>query len=69
MLADSGFVRQQDRTWCCQDGRSIGEGVALALADSPFLRYLGIDPAQLEQNSGVACQSPDSSDPFGSDGR
>jgi len=44
MLADAGFVRHRDRTWSHPDGRSIGEGVAMALADLPFFRFLGVDP-------------------------
>lgn len=43
MLADSGFVRNDLRIWEHTDGRSIGEGVATALTDEAFLRFLGIE--------------------------
>ena len=41
-LADAGFVRNDLRIWEHSDGRSIGEGVATALTDEAFLRFLGI---------------------------
>lgn len=41
-LADAGFVRNELRIWAHPDGRSIGEGVAAALTDEAFLRFLGI---------------------------
>lgn len=43
LLADTGFVRLTDRTWQHADGRSIGEGIAFALADEPFFRFLRIE--------------------------
>ncbi|MFZ4986783.1 MAG: hypothetical protein ACOYLF_15090 [Blastocatellia bacterium] len=43
LLADTGFVRQRDRTWSHPDGRSIGEGVAIALADDAFFRFIGVE--------------------------
>ncbi len=43
MLADAGFARNDLRIWEHQDGRSIGEGVATALTDEAFLRFLGIE--------------------------
>lgn len=43
MLADAGFVRNDLRVWEHPDGRSIGEGVATALTDEAFLRFLGIE--------------------------
>ncbi|MFN6204612.1 MAG: hypothetical protein ACK496_19355 [Acidobacteriota bacterium] len=48
LLADAGFVRQKDRPWRHADGRSIGEGVAFALADEPFFRYLGLEAPEPE---------------------
>ena len=42
-LADAGFVRDDLRIWSHTDGRSIGEGVATALTDEAFLRFLGIE--------------------------
>ena len=42
MLADAGFVRDATRVWSHQDGRAVGEGVASALADAAFCRYLGV---------------------------
>jgi hypothetical protein len=44
MLADLGFVRDDDRIWRHADGRAIGEGVVGALIDPALLRYLGVDP-------------------------
>ncbi|MFN0084156.1 MAG: hypothetical protein ACKVX9_02105 [Blastocatellia bacterium] len=43
MLADMGFSRDDLRIWSHSDGRSIGEGVAAALTDKAFFRFLGID--------------------------
>jgi len=43
MLADNGFVRNDLRIWEHPGGRSIGEGVATALTDEAFLRFLGIE--------------------------
>ena len=40
MLADSGFTRDDLRIWSHPDGQSIGEGVAAALTDDAFLRFL-----------------------------
>jgi len=42
VLADAGFVRNDLRIWTHADGRSIGEGVATALTDEAFLRFLGV---------------------------
>ncbi len=42
MLADEGFVRDWTRIWTHPDGRAIGEGVAAALTDEAFCRFLGI---------------------------
>lgn len=41
-MADAGFVRNDLRIWEHPDGRSVGEGVAAALTDEAFLRFLGI---------------------------
>ncbi|HEY8459953.1 MAG TPA: hypothetical protein VIM99_06200 [Blastocatellia bacterium] len=43
MLADAGFVRNDLRIWTHPDGRAIGEGVAAALTDEAFLRFLKAD--------------------------
>jgi hypothetical protein len=43
MLADAGFTRDDLRIWAHPDGRSIGEGVAAALTDEAFLRYLKVE--------------------------
>jgi hypothetical protein len=40
MLADAGFARDDLRIWAHPDGRAIGEGVAAALTDEAFLRFL-----------------------------
>ncbi len=49
LLADAGFSRDERRIWSHSDGRSIGEGVAFALADEPFLRFLGVDLPEVEE--------------------
>jgi hypothetical protein len=43
MLADAGFSRDDLRIWTHSDGRAIGEGVAAALTDEAFLRFLEVD--------------------------
>ena len=43
MLADAGFARDDLRIWAHPDGREIGEGVAAALTDDAFLRFLKIE--------------------------
>jgi hypothetical protein len=45
MLADAGFARDDLRIWSHPDGRAIGEGVAAALTDEAFLRFLKINDA------------------------
>ena len=63
LLADAGFVRLRDRTWSHPDGRSIGEGVAIALADAPFFRFIGADlPAEITQTDPEIPMSVDLSD-------
>ncbi len=47
MLADAGFARDDLRIWSHTDGRAIGEGVAAALTDEAFLRFLKMDPAYI----------------------
>lgn len=51
MLADAGFARSDLRIWQHSDGRALGEGVAAALTDAAFLRFLRIEapePPSLE---------------------
>lgn len=43
MLADAGFTRDDLRIWTHSDGRAIGEGVAAALTDEAFLRFLNVE--------------------------
>ena len=43
MLADQGFVRDATRVWRHFDGRAIGEGVAAALTDAAFCRFLRLE--------------------------
>ena len=43
MLADQGFVRDETRVWRHFDGRAIGEGVAAALTDAAFCRFLRVE--------------------------
>jgi hypothetical protein len=42
-LADAGFIRDELRIWAHHDGRAVGEGIASALTDEAFLRFLKID--------------------------
>jgi hypothetical protein len=42
-LADAGFIRDDLRIWAHADGRAVGEGIASALTDEAFFRYLKID--------------------------
>ena len=43
LLADQGFVRDETRVWRHFDGRAIGEGVAAALTDVAFCRFLRLE--------------------------
>lgn len=54
MLADAGFARDDLRIWAHSDGRVIGEGVAAALTDEAFLRFLGapIEPVLTGETDG-----------------
>jgi len=45
LLADAGFIRDDLRIWAHPDGRAIGEGVAAALSDEAFLRFLNLETA------------------------
>jgi len=45
ILADAGFARDDLRIWSHPDGRAIGEGVAAALTDESFLRFLKLETA------------------------
>jgi hypothetical protein len=47
MLADAGFTRDDLRIWAHPDGREIGEGVAAALTDEAFLRFMKIEPESI----------------------
>lgn len=49
MLADAGFVRDDMRIWAHPDGRAIGEGVAAALTDEAFLRFLKLQTAPVNE--------------------
>lgn len=51
MLADAGFARDDLRIWAHPDGRAIGEGVAAALTDEAFLRFLGVEPAPVIEST------------------
>lgn len=43
LLIEAGFVRNDLRVWAHADGRAVGEGVACALTDAAFCRFLQID--------------------------
>jgi hypothetical protein len=43
LLADAGFIRDDLRIWAHPDGRAVGEGIASALTDEAFFRFLKID--------------------------
>jgi hypothetical protein len=51
MLADAGFARDDLRIWAHPDGRAIGEGVAAALSDEAFLRFLDVEPAHVNESA------------------
>jgi len=51
MLADAGFARDDLRIWAHPDGRAIGEGVAAALSDEAFLRFLGVEAAPVNEST------------------
>jgi hypothetical protein len=52
MLADVGFARDELRIWAHPDGRAIGEGVAAALSDEAFLRFLDVEVAPVNESAG-----------------
>jgi hypothetical protein len=53
MLADAGFARNDLRIWQHASGRAIGEGVAAALTDDAFHRFLNIEaPAEEKTRDG-----------------
>jgi hypothetical protein len=51
MLADAGFARDDLRIWAHPDGRAIGEGVAAALSDEAFLRFLDVEVAPVTEST------------------
>jgi hypothetical protein len=51
MLADAGFARDDLRIWAHPDGRAIGEGVAAALSDEAFLRFLDVEAAPVTEST------------------
>ena len=51
MLADAGFSRDDLRIWAHPDGRAIGEGVAAALSDEAFLRFLDVEAAPVTESA------------------
>src|SRR5215475_12739956 len=53
MLADAGFARDDLRIWSHPDGRVIGEGVAAALADEAFLRFLDVEAAPVNESTEI----------------
>ncbi|GEM_PF-1529309 len=60
MLADAGFVRDDLRIWSHPDGRVIGEGVAAALTDEAFIRYLNSESAPSPERGEMTAGSEDS---------
>ena len=51
MLADAGFARDELRIWAHSDGRAIGEGVAAALSDEAFLRFMDVEAAPVNEST------------------
>jgi hypothetical protein len=51
MLADAGFARDDLRIWAHPDGRAIGEGVAAALTDEAFMRFLDVEAAPVNEST------------------
>lgn len=47
LLAAAGFARNDLRIWSHNDGRAIGEGVAAALTDEAFLRFLNVETTSI----------------------
>ena len=58
MLADHGFVRDENHIWRHSDGRAIGEGVMSALIDTAFVRYLSIDGSVAPAMQGTGREGP-----------
>lgn len=52
-LVEAGFVRNYLRVWAHRDGRAVGEGVAAALTDVAFCRFLQIDLPALQSSEGT----------------
>jgi hypothetical protein len=48
LFADAGFICDDLHIWSHADGRAIGDGVASALTDEAFFRFLRIDPPETE---------------------
>ncbi|MCI0662660.1 MAG: hypothetical protein L0220_16460 [Acidobacteria bacterium] len=54
-FAEAGFICDDLHIWSHPDGRAIGDGVASALTDEAFFRFLKIDLPEHEP-----CQPPSS---------
>jgi hypothetical protein len=50
MFAKAGFICDDLHIWSHPDGRAIGDGVALALTDEAFFRFLKIDLPETESS-------------------
>jgi hypothetical protein len=59
MMADAGFVRDDLRIWSHPDGRTIGDGVASALTDEAFLRFLKIEMTRRAERSETTAGAED----------
>ena len=58
MLADAGFARNDLRIWHHAGGKAIGEGVAAALTDDAFHRFLEIEaPAEQKTRDGLIAEA------------
>lgn len=58
LLSAAGFVRNELRVWAHADGRAIGEGVAAALTDAAFYRFLHIEAPAPQSGKGDSRLEP-----------
>jgi hypothetical protein len=50
LFAAAGFICDELHIWSHPDGRAIGDGVASALTDEAFFRFLKIDLPKVESD-------------------
>ena len=66
-LADAGFIRDDQRIWTHSDGRALGEGIASALTDEAFFRYLKlglpVEAAAVDEDEQIDESYPENGNP------